>query len=180
MLSVNGDADFSPEEQQSAKAIAQGIAKLGLTEEQFAAAFDAALNREVDPAGLHDRLAALPDKPTAQQTAQAAFPDDGAAQAALLPVLANEEARASALVLLAGSTAEKAPRVAFGWWDKTKFIVKCSAAIAAVLISFAPAGSSIKVVRAVALFRGTGRRRPPASSGVSSTARGSARPSARQ
>ncbi|MEV8594973.1 hypothetical protein [Streptomyces sp. NPDC052012] len=46
-----------------------------------------------------------------------------------------------------------------GWWDKTKFVVKCSAAVAAVLISFAPAGSSIKVARAVALFKKYGAKK---------------------
>lgn len=45
------------------------------------------------------------------------------------------------------------------WWDQTKYLAKCGAAVAAVLISFAPAGSSIKVVRAVALFKKYGAKK---------------------
>jgi hypothetical protein len=45
------------------------------------------------------------------------------------------------------------------WWDQTKYLAKCSAAVAGVLLSFAPAGSSIKVVRAVALFKKYGAKK---------------------
>ncbi|WP_327324178.1 hypothetical protein OG735_17850 [Streptomyces sp. NBC_01210] len=151
---------LTPAEREQASGIAKGIAELGLTEDQFAAAFEIALTRDTpDVEGLHGRLSALPDKPTAQQTVQAAYPGDAAAQAALLPVVERESGRASALALMAEKTGESNPAAAFGWWDETKFIVKCGAAIAAVLISFAPAGSSIKVVRAVALFKRYGAKK---------------------
>ncbi len=45
------------------------------------------------------------------------------------------------------------------WWDQTKFIAKCSAAVAGVLLTFVPAGSSIKVARAVALFKKYGAKK---------------------
>ncbi|WP_175412423.1 hypothetical protein [Streptomyces sp. TRM64462] len=45
------------------------------------------------------------------------------------------------------------------WWDQTKFVAKCGAAVAGVLLTFLPAGSSIKVVRAVALFKKYGAKK---------------------
>ncbi|MFJ7181524.1 hypothetical protein ACIQXA_35245 [Streptomyces massasporeus] len=153
------DSGFTPEEQEQGAALAQSVAELGLTEEQFAAALDIALTRPApDAAAFRARLAALPAKPTAEQLVQAAYPGDAEAQAALLPVFANAEVRDAALAYLTGSTGSQRVTT-FGWWDKTKFVVKCGAAIAAVLISFAPAGSSIKVVRAVALFKRYGAKK---------------------
>jgi hypothetical protein len=154
--------EFTAAEQAQGAAFARGISELGVSEDQFAAALEVALTRPTpDTETLRTRLAALPAQPTAAQLAQAAYPGDAEAQVALLPVFAKEEVRATALAQLAPSAlGGKAPqRAAFGWWDETKFVVKCSAAIAAVLISFAPAGSSIKVVRAVALFKRYGAKK---------------------
>ncbi|WP_051853855.1 hypothetical protein [Streptomyces sp. NRRL S-146] len=158
--------EFTAAEQAQGAALAEGIAELGVTEDQFAAALEVALTRPApDAEALRTRLAALPAQPTAEQLAQAAYPGDGEAQAALLPVFAKEEVRAAALAQLAPASAAPAPggkkpmMAAMGWWDQTKFVVKCSAAVAAVLISFAPAGSSIKVARAVALFKRYGAKK---------------------
>ncbi|MFF7483881.1 hypothetical protein ACFZBC_00095 [Streptomyces luteogriseus] len=158
--------EFTSAEQAQGATLAEGIAELGVTEDQFAAALDVALTRPApDAEALRTRLAALPAQPTAEQLAQAAYPGDGEAQAALLPVFAKEEVRAAALAQLAPASAAPAPggkkpmMAAMGWWDQTKFVVKCSAAVAAVLISFAPAGSSIKVARAVALFKRYGAKK---------------------
>ncbi|MFE7896689.1 hypothetical protein ACFU3E_03935 [Streptomyces sp. NPDC057424] len=158
--------EFTAAEQAQGAALAEGIAELGVTEDQFAAALEVALTRPApDAEALRTRLAALPAQPTAEQLAQAAYPGDDEAQAALLPVFAKEEVRAAALAQLAPASAAPAPggkkpmMAARGWWDQTKFVVKCSAAVAAVLISFAPAGSSIKVVRAVALFKRYGAKK---------------------
>ncbi|WKX72111.1 hypothetical protein [Streptomyces sp. XD-27] len=156
----DGLAGFTAEERQQAAAFAKGISQLGVTEEQFAAALDVALSRPaLDTADLRKRLAALPEHPTAEQTVQAAYPGDAQAQAALTPLLADDAVRRTALALLAESSGEKRPAVMFGWWDETKFVVKCSAAVAGVLLSFVPAGSSIKVVRAVALFKRYGAKK---------------------
>ncbi|MXM65733.1 hypothetical protein GR925_20335 [Streptomyces sp. HUCO-GS316] len=153
------DSDFTPAEQEQGAALAQAVTELGVTEEQFAAALDIALTRPApDADALRTRLAALPAKPTAEQLVQAAYPGDAEAQAALLPVFANAEVRDAALAQLTGGTGSHMV-TAFGWWDKTKFVVKCGAAIAAVLISFVPAGSSIKVARAVALFKRYGAKK---------------------
>ncbi|MEU9572192.1 hypothetical protein AB0D62_20335 [Streptomyces massasporeus] len=155
------DSGFTPEEQEQEQGVvlAQSLAELGVTEEQFAAALDIALTRPApDAYAFRTRLAALPAKPTAEQLVQAAYPGDAEAQAALLPVFANAEVRESALGQLTGATGNQ-KATAFGLWDKTKFVVKCGAAVAAVLISFAPAGSSIKVVRAVALFKKYGAKK---------------------
>ncbi|MFG3716195.1 hypothetical protein ACGF8D_00100 [Streptomyces massasporeus] len=158
--------EFTAAERAQGAALAEGIAELGVTEDQFAAALEVALTRPApDEEALRTRLAALPAQPTAEQLAQAAHPGDGEAQAALLPVFAKEEVRAAALAQLAPASAAPAPggkkpmMAAMGWWDQTKFVVKCSAAVAAVLISFAPAGSSIKVARAVALFKRYGAKK---------------------
>ncbi|MFI0270668.1 hypothetical protein [Streptomyces luteogriseus] len=158
--------EFTAAEQAQGAALAEGIAELGVTEDQFAAALEVALTRPApDAEALRTRLAALPAQPTAEQLAQAAYPGDGEAQAALLPVFAKEEVRAAALAQLAPASAAPAPggkkpmMATMGWWDQTKFVVKCSAAVAAVLISFAPAGSSIKVARAVALFKRYGAKK---------------------
>ncbi|MFJ3509643.1 hypothetical protein [Streptomyces luteogriseus] len=158
--------EFTAAEQAQGAALAEGIAELGVTEDQFAAALEVALTRPApDAEALRTRLAALPAQPTSEQLAQAAYPGDGEAQAALLPVFAKEEVRVAALAQLAPASAAPAPggkkpmMAAMGWWDQTKFVVKCSAAVAAVLISFAPAGSSIKVARAVALFKRYGAKK---------------------
>ncbi|MFF8013873.1 hypothetical protein [Streptomyces sp. NPDC007929] len=158
--------EFTVAEQAQGAALAEGIAELGVTEDQFAAALEVALTRPApDAEALRTRLAALPAQPTAEQLAQAAYPGDGEAQAALLPVFAKEEVRTAALAQLAPTSAAPTPggkkpmMAAMGWWDQTKFVVKCSAAVAAVLISFAPAGSSIKVARAVALFKRYGAKK---------------------
>ncbi|QGV79976.1 hypothetical protein [Streptomyces ficellus] len=45
------------------------------------------------------------------------------------------------------------------WWEETKYLAVCGAAVAGVLLSFLPAGSSIKVVRAVALFKRYGAKK---------------------
>lgn len=96
---------------------------------------------------------------------QTAYPDDDEAQTALLPLLANEEVRNAALAQLAPSAGDtdakgKHNGIALrGWWDTTKFAVKCGAAVVGVLISFVPAGSSIKVARAVALFKRYGAKK---------------------
>ncbi|MFV8186305.1 hypothetical protein [Streptomyces sp. AF1B] len=161
LLATATGAQAAAEQAQGA-ALARGISELGVTEDQFAAALEVALTRPApDTEALRTRLAALPAEPTAEQLAQAAYPGDGEAQAALLPVFTKEEVRATALAQLTPSApGGNAPQLAaFGWWDETKFVVKCSAAIAAVLISFAPAGSSIKVVRAVALFKRYGAKK---------------------
>ncbi|MFG3283336.1 hypothetical protein [Streptomyces sp. NPDC048111] len=155
----SGDAGFSAAELQQAKAMADGIAQLGVTEDQFAAALDISLTRTVDLNSLRGRLGALPASPTAQQTAAAVYPGDAAAQAAMLPVLANEKVRSSTLRNLAGQSGERAPAVAFGWWDQTKFYVGCGAAVASVLISFVPAGAGVKVARAVKLFKSYGAKK---------------------
>lgn len=153
------DSGFTPEEQEQGAVLAQSVAELGVTEEQFAAALDIALTRPApDADAFRTRLAALPAKPTAEQLVQAAYPGDAEAQAALLPLFANAEVRESALGQLTGRTGNQ-KATTFGLWDKTKFVVKCGAAVAAVLISFAPAGSSIKVVRAVALFKKYGAKK---------------------
>ncbi|WP_432118702.1 hypothetical protein [Streptomyces sp. bgisy032] len=157
---VVDDSGLTPAEQEQGAVLAQGVAELGVTEEQFAAALDIALTRPAPEADvLRARLAALPAAPSAQQLVQAAYPGDAEAQAALLPVFANEEVRASALAQLTGGGTGSRTVTAFGLWDKTKFVVKCGAAVAAVLISFAPAGSSIKVARAVALFKRYGAKK---------------------
>ncbi|MFC9130633.1 hypothetical protein ACFT4A_27830 [Streptomyces sp. NPDC057099] len=157
------DSDFTPEEQEQGAVLAQSVAELGVTEEQFAAALDVALTRPApDADAFRTRLAALPAKPTAEKLVQAAYPGDAEAQAALLPVFANAEVRESALAQLTGGKGSQMGSrmvTTFGWWDKTKFAVKCGAAVAAVLISFAPAGSSIKVARAVALFKRYGAKK---------------------
>ncbi|MFJ9739330.1 hypothetical protein [Streptomyces sp. NPDC101166] len=153
------DSDLTPAEKAQGAALTESVAALGVTEEQFAAALDIALTRPApDADAFRARLAALPAKPTAQQLVRAAYPGDAEAQAALLPVFANAEVRDTVLAQLTGNKGSH-PGAAFGWWDKTKFVVKCGAAIAAVLISFAPAGSSIKVVRAVALFKRYGAKK---------------------
>ncbi|PRH78264.1 hypothetical protein C6N75_15870 [Streptomyces solincola] len=46
-----------------------------------------------------------------------------------------------------------------GWWDQTRFLATCGAAIAGVLLTFVPAGSSIRVVRAVALMKKYGSKK---------------------
>ncbi|MEY7978182.1 hypothetical protein AB8O53_17910 [Streptomyces pilosus] len=157
---------FTASEQEQGAALAQGIAELGVTEDQFAAALEVALTRPTpDADALRTRLAALPAQPTAEQLVQAAYPEDLAAQAALLPVFSKEEVRTAALAQFSPASAapvadgRKPMMAAAGWWDQTKFVVKCSAAVAAVLISFAPAGSSIKVARAVALFKRYGAKK---------------------
>jgi hypothetical protein len=153
------DSGFTPEEQAQGAVLARSMAELGVTEEQFAAALDVALTRPAPDAGtFRARLAALPAKPSAEQLARAAYPGDAEAQAALLPVFANTEVRDVALAQLSGGTGSQMV-TASGWWDKTKFFVKCGAAVAAVLISFMPAGSSIKVARAVALFKRYGAKK---------------------
>lgn len=161
-----GDSDLTPTEEAQGAALAQGMAELGVTEAQFAAALEIALTRPApDADSLRARLGALPSQPTAEQVAQAAYPDDHQAQAALLPVLARKDVRTAVLTQFGASpavhpTGGKMPMAAaMGWWDETKFVVKCSAAVAAVLISFAPAGSSIKVARAVALFKRYGAKK---------------------
>lgn len=153
------ESGFTPAEQAQGAAIAKGIAELGVSEDQFASALDVVLTRPTpDPEAVQSRLAALPAEPTAHQIVEAAYPNDSAAQAALSPLFANEEVRHTLLAQIAGG--KKGNKLAAAdWWDETKFIVKCSAAIAAVLISFAPAGSSIKVVRAVALFKRYGAKK---------------------
>ncbi|MER5377776.1 hypothetical protein [Streptomyces sp. NPDC002553] len=154
------DSDLTPAEKEQGAALSESVSALGVTEEQFAAALDIALTRPApDADAFRARLAALPTKPTAEQLVQAAYPGDAEAQAALLPVFANAEVRDTVLAQLTGGSKGGHPGAAFGWWDKTKFVVKCGAAIAAVLISFAPAGSSIKVVRAVALFKRYGAKK---------------------
>ncbi len=151
--------DFTADELEQGRILAEGIAELGISESQFANALEVSLTRTVDAQGLRDRLAALPASPTAQQTAEAAYPGDADAQAALLPVLANEKVRNATLRNLAAESGEKAPVVAFGWWDETKFVVGCSAAVAGVLISFVPAGSGVRVARAVKLFKSYGAKK---------------------
>ncbi|NGO46710.1 hypothetical protein [Streptomyces ureilyticus] len=154
------DPGFTPAEQEQGTVLAQGVAELGVTEDQFAAALDIALTRPApDADAIRTRLTALPAKPTAEQLVQAAYPGDAAAQAALLPVFANEEVRDAALVQLRGAGNQSQMVTPLGLWDKTKFVVKCSAAVAAVLISFLPAGSSIKVARAVLLFKRYGAKK---------------------
>ncbi|HET6357587.1 hypothetical protein OH805_21110 [Streptomyces sp. NBC_00879] len=153
------ESEFTPAEQAQGAALAKGIAELGLSEDQFASALDVVLNRPTpDPEAFQSRLAALPAEPTARQIAEAAYPNDSAAQAALSPLFANKEVRHTLLAQIAGGKKDH-KLFAASWWDETKFIIKCSAAIAAVLISFAPAGSSIKVVRAVALFKRYGAKK---------------------
>jgi hypothetical protein len=157
--SAADDSGFTLTEQEQGAVLAQGVAELGVTEEQFAAALDIALTRPApDADAFGARLAALSAEPTAEDLVQAAYPGDDGAQAALLPVFANEEVRGSALAQFAGGATSRMVTTS-GWWDETKFVVKCGAAIAAVLISFAPAGSSIKVVRAVALFKRYGAKK---------------------
>ncbi|KES07895.1 hypothetical protein BU52_05560 [Streptomyces toyocaensis] len=163
---VVDDPGFTAAEQEQGATLAQGIARLGVTEEQFAAALEVALTRPAPDADtLRTRLAALTAQPSAEQLVQAAYPGDGEAQAALLPVFSKEEVRTATLAQLSPASAAAAPggkkpmTAAAGWWDQTKFVVKCSAAVAAVLISFAPAGSSIKVARAVALFKRYGAKK---------------------
>lgn len=151
--------DFTADELEQGRILAEGIAELGISESQFANALEVSLTRTVDAQGLRDRLAALPASPTARQTAEAAYPGDADAQAALLPVLANEKVRNATLRNLAAESGEKAPVVAFGWWDETKFVVGCSAAVAGVLISFVPAGSGVRVARAVKLFKSYGAKK---------------------
>ncbi|EHN72502.1 hypothetical protein SMCF_8086 [Streptomyces coelicoflavus ZG0656] len=151
--------DFTADELEQGRILAEGIAELGISESQFADALEISLTRTIDSQGLRDRLAALPASPTAQQTAEAAHPGDADAQAALLPVLANEKVRHATLESLAAESGEKAPVVAFGWWDQTKFVVGCSAAVAGVLISFVPAGSGVRVARAVKLFKSYGAKK---------------------
>ncbi|MBN0043514.1 hypothetical protein JS756_05225 [Streptomyces actuosus] len=155
--SVQGD--FTADELEQGKILDDGIAELGISESQFANALEISLTRTIDANGLRDRLAALPATPTAQQIAEAAYPGDADAQAAMLPVLANEKVRHVTLQNLAAESGEKAPMVAFGWWGKTKFIVGCSAAVAGVLISFVPAGSGVRVARAVKLFKSYGAKK---------------------
>ncbi|KAA6223993.1 hypothetical protein CP973_20575 [Streptomyces albofaciens JCM 4342] len=150
---------FTAGELEQGKTLADGIAELGISESQFAKALDIALTRTIDTHGLRERLAALPASPTARQTAEAAYPGDAEAQAAMLPVLANEKVRYTTLQNLGAQSGEKAPAVAFGWWDKTKFIVGCAAAVAGVLISFVPAGSGVRVARAVKLFKSYGAKK---------------------
>ncbi|MFH8753607.1 hypothetical protein ACH4GK_38330 [Streptomyces rimosus] len=150
---------FTAGELEQGKTLADGIAELGISEDQFAEALDIALTRTIDTHGLRERLAALPASPTAQQTAEAAYPGDAEAQAAMLPVLANEKVRYTTLQNLAAQSGEQAPAVAFGWWDKTKFAVGCAAAVAGVLISFVPAGSGVRVARAVKLFKSYGAKK---------------------
>ncbi|WP_244941990.1 hypothetical protein [Streptomyces coelicoflavus] len=151
--------DFTADELEQGRILAEGIAELGISESQFADALEISLTRTIDFQGLRDRLAALPASPTAQQTAEAAHSGDADAQAALLPVLANEKVRHATLESLAAESGEKAPVVAFGWWDQTKFVVGCSAAVAGVLISFVPAGSGVRVARAVKLFKSYGAKK---------------------
>jgi hypothetical protein len=135
------------------------VAELGVTEDRFAAALEIALTRPApDADALRARLTALPAEPTAEQLAQAAYPGDAEARAALLPVFAKEEVRDSVLARLTDGAGRQMV-TAMGWWDETKFVVKCGAAIAAVLISFVPAGSSINVARAVALFKTYGAKK---------------------
>ncbi|MFJ6631172.1 hypothetical protein ACIQMR_07145 [Streptomyces sp. NPDC091376] len=161
-VSVAAAADesgFTPAEQAQGAVIAKGIAELGVSEDQFASALEVVLSRPTPDSGaMQSRLAALPAEPTAQQIVEAAYPNDSAAQSALSPLFANEEVRHTLLAQIAGGK-KNHKMAAADWWDETKFIVKCSAAIAAVLISFAPAGSSIKVVRAVALFKRYGAKK---------------------
>lgn len=96
---------------------------------------------------------------------QTAYPDDDEAQTALLPLLANEEVRNAALAQLdtsAGDTDAKGKQNGIalrGWWDTTKFAVKCGRPVASVLISIVPARSSLKVARAVALFKRYGAKK---------------------
>ncbi|MGW6317575.1 hypothetical protein [Streptomyces sp. NPDC055099] len=167
-LSADGDgfSDFTSEEQEQAAGIAKGIAELGVTEEQFAAAINVSLTRPApNTEDVQKRLTDLPATPSAEQIVQTAYPDDAEAQAALLPLLANEEVRDAALAQLntgAGNTDAQGKQNGIalrGWWDTTKFAVKCGAAVAGVLISFVPAGSSIKVARAVALFKRYGAKK---------------------
>ncbi|NEC26497.1 hypothetical protein G3I20_07985 [Streptomyces sp. SID8111] len=155
------DPGFTAAERAQGAAIAEGMAELGITEEEFAAALEVALSRPTpNQEALRKRLAALPAQPSAVQLLQAAYPGDSEAQAGLLPVFSKQEVRSAALAQLAPAPSDMSPRLAaMGWWDQTKFITKCSAAIAAVLISFAPAGSSIKVARAVALFKRYGAKK---------------------
>ncbi|MFI6091881.1 hypothetical protein [Streptomyces sp. NPDC051218] len=159
---------FTSEEQEQAAAIAKGIAELGVTEEQFAAAINVSLTRPAPNAeDVQKRLANLPAKPSAEQIVRTAYPEDTEAQAALRPLLTNEEVRNAALAQLdtgAGvgavdATGKQNGIALRGWWDTTKFAVKCGAAVAAVFISFVPAGSSIKVARAVALFKRYGAKK---------------------
>lgn len=151
--------DFTADELKQGKTLAGGIAELGISEDQFAAALEVSLTRTIDAHGLRDRLAALPASPTAQQVAEAAYPGDAEAQAAMLPVLANEKVRYATLKNLAAESGEKAPVVAFGWWSDAKFLLGCSAAVAGVLISFVPAGSGVRVARAVKLFKSYGAKK---------------------
>ncbi|MGW6055413.1 hypothetical protein [Streptomyces sp. NPDC055189] len=153
------DGGFTQEEQEQARNLARAFDELGVSEQQFADAMEAALNDAPPAGGLRERLAALPDAPTAEQTAEAAYPGNTRAQKAMLPILANNEVRYTALRDLADRSGEQSPAVAFGWWDETKFYVGCAAAVAGVFISFVPAGSSIKVVRAVALFKKYGAKK---------------------
>ncbi|WP_433549269.1 hypothetical protein ACQPZG_32530 [Streptomyces sp. CA-294286] len=151
-VTLTTDDGFTPEELEQAEALKGGIAELGVTEKQFAAALDVAFTR-LAPDALHDRLAALPADATAEQLVQAAYPGDEAAQAALLAVFANEGVRKSVLPSAVEDAEEKPMMAPMGWWDETEFVAKCGAAIACVLLTLAPAGSSIKVVRAVALYK---------------------------
>ncbi|KWT63822.1 hypothetical protein ADL21_00170 [Streptomyces albus subsp. albus] len=100
---------FTTGELDQGKTLADGIAQLGISGDQFAKALDIALTHTIDTHGLRERLAALPASPTAQQTAEAAYPGDAEAQAAMLPVLANEKVRYTTLQNLAARSSEQTP-----------------------------------------------------------------------
>ncbi|QLH22461.1 hypothetical protein [Streptomyces sp. Rer75] len=171
--SVAGPADDelpppTAEEEALAAEAAEEINRLGLSEGEIASALESSDKYALpDFTGLRDRLLALPTWPTAQQTAQAIYPGDASAQASILPVLADEQARAAALLILGervGVTAvnqvagggDASAMAAFGWWEKAKYLAKCGGAIGIFLLNFTPSGSSVKVVRAYRLIKSYG------------------------
>ncbi|MGR3936546.1 hypothetical protein [Streptomyces sp. BRA346] len=159
------------EEEALAAGTAEEINRLGLSEDEITAALETAAKYALpDLTALRGRLLALPAWPTAQQTAQAIYPSDASAQASILPVLADEQARATALLIL-GETAEAAAvnqvagggdasaMAAFGWWSKAKYFAKCGAALGIFLLNFIPAGASVKVTRAYRLIKSYGAKK---------------------
>ncbi|MEC4018286.1 hypothetical protein [Streptomyces sp. H27-D2] len=150
---------LTPEEEKRAVDAAREIAELGLTEDEISAALEASISYPAVTDGLRDRLAELPGRPTAEQTAQAMYPGDADAQAAILPTLADEGARSSALLMLGESTGVTNPQAQFGWWDETVYLAKCGAAVGLFLLNFVPAGASVKAVRAFRLIKGYGAKK---------------------
>ncbi|MEV8594974.1 hypothetical protein [Streptomyces sp. NPDC052012] len=72
---VVDDPEFTVAEQEQGAVLAQGIAELGVTEDQFAAALDVALTRPApDAQALRTRLAALPARRSATLPSPSSLP----------------------------------------------------------------------------------------------------------